>query len=291
MPKKIIEIIRLIRPEHIIKNALIFVPLFFGHALLKVECLSNAILGFAVFSLMASSVYVFNDLRDVESDRVHPKKSKRPIASGAVCISTARVIIGILIVSSIIISAISGLLQYYWYLAIYWLLNIAYSMGLKNKPIIDVVILASGFVIRMVYGAAITHIPVSGWLYITVFSGACFFALGKRRKELVIGANRKDTRKVLKYYKKEFLDRNMYVFMGMANVFYSLWAVDQANNKMVGTVPLIMIIMLRYSYDIESGEEGDPIEVVLGDRILMYICLLYIICLAILMYGDGMSAK
>ena len=139
-------------------------------------------------------------------------------------------------------------------------------------------VLVSGFLLRVVYGSAVTGTPISDWLWLTVISAAFFFGLGKRRGEL---AAETDSRSVLKSYTREFLDKNMYVTLACALVFYSLWTVDPATAARMGTknfvytVPLVLIICMKYSLDLESKQGGDPVETVLRDKILLLLIALY----------------
>lgn len=154
----------------------------------------------------------------------------------------------------------------------YFLLNVAYSMGLKNKPIIDIVILAAGFVIRVFYGGVVTGVEISKWLYLVVTVGSLYMGLGKRRNEL---KKQTETREVLKYYNVAFLDKNMYVCMALANVFYALWTFEMPNPRTSWTIPVFIILLMCYSLDIEGESDGDPVEVILHDKILIAIVLVY----------------
>lgn len=167
------------------------------------------------------------------------------------------------------------------FLFLYFGLNVAYSMGLKNYPILDVIILASGFVIRVVYGGIVTGIDISKWLYLVIVSGSLFMGLGKRRNEL---KQQKNTREVLKYYNESFLDKNMYISLALVIVFYALWTVESINPAMTWTVPLFMIVLMRYSYNIEGTSDGDPVEVLLHDRALIALTLAYVVLIFALLY-------
>jgi hypothetical protein len=118
----------------------------------------------------------------------------------------------------------------------------------------------------------VCSIEVSGWLYLTVISVSFYFSLGKRRNELVRQGDGQ-TRQVLKYYTKAFLDKNMYMFLGLANVFYALWAMENENKSVIWTVPLVLLICMRYSLDIEGDSDGDPVEVLVHDKVLIALCL------------------
>ncbi len=275
MLKKIKYHIDLMRPKHYLKNVLIFVPLVFSGLLLTPDSLIKTIIGFIDFSIVASTIYIINDLKDIEKDKRHPKKKNRPLASGKISINEALcqilIMLIILILSLLIfpISIISMAL-----LLGYFLLNIGYSFGLKNIPILDVFIIVLGFLIRIIFGANLIQVRVSKWLYLTIITISFFLSLGKRRNEILIQNKEKDTREVLKYYNKEFIDKNMYMNLGMAIVFYSLWATDELivlriSENLIWTIPLIIVICMKYSLDLETGGDGDPTNVILEDKILL----------------------
>ncbi len=154
---------------------------------------------------------------------------------------------------------------------------------MKNRPIVDVIVLAAGFVIRILYGGFLTEIAISGWLYLVVITGALYMGLGKRRNELQKQSD-SDTREVLKYYSETFLDKNMYVCVALVDVFYALWSIEIANSYMKWTVPVFIIIMMRYSYDIEGHSDGDPVEVLAQDRLLLLLSAAYAIGITVLLY-------
>lgn len=278
------------RVHHYIKNALIFVPLLFSAHFLDKEYLYITILGFFVFNLIASSIYVINDIQDVELDRLHPTKRKRPLAANLISIKKAKILFVFLVFLSIFLNIfVSGnhLLSWIWLIS-YLFLNIAYSKGLKNYPIIDIAILASGFLIRVLYGASITNINISDWLYLTVVSMSFYLGLGKRRNEL--SKQKSTSRKVLQYYNHNFLDKNMYICLALSIVFYSLWTVDPvtierlSNPYLIWTVPLVILICMKYSLNIEKDSDGDPVEVVLSDKILSILVLLFLIITFTIIY-------
>ena len=218
--------LKLMRIHHYLKNVLIFLPLIFSQNLFDANLFKKTILGFLSFSILSSIVYVINDIQDVEKDRRHSTKCKRPIASGAVSIKSAYILVIFISIIGIILNYLAcGFNFKAWTLVIMYIgFNFAYSMGFKNLPIIDITILVSGFLLRVLYGSAITYIEVSKWLYLTVISMSFYLGLGKRRNELKTEGSK--TRKVLKYYNHGFLDKNMYMCLGLTIVFYSLWCVD-----------------------------------------------------------------
>lgn len=265
---------QLIRVKHWIKNFLIFIPLISA----KVICFDNVracIFGFLSFSFMSSFIYIVNDIRDIEKDRLHPKKKKRPLASGAIAKCTAIYIAVLMIILSIIINTIINnhlLNASLYFLLSYMIINFIYSFGLKNVAIIDVILLATGFVIRVYYGAAIIGVKVSSWLFLTIMNASLFLGLGKRRKELV---HNKESRSVLKDYNEEFLDKFGYLTLTLTIVFYSLWSIDQGSQYLYYTIPLLMIIFMKYCLSIEKNDEGDPTTILFEDKLLLLLCAIY----------------
>lgn len=292
--RKLKSYIKLIRPHHCIKNFLIFVPVVFSGNLFEGENFINALLGFVVFSLFSSSIYVINDMKDVESDKKHSKKKERPIASGAVSLCEAGVIACLLVIVSSFTAAAflyDFIIPGFLVLGSYFVVNVIYSFGGKKLPILDVTLLSLGFILRMAYGAVITDTPISEWLFLTVLSMSYFLGLGKRRGESMRQSG--DTREVLRFYNKNFFDRFMYVFLGLAIAFYSLWAASVSQNEQSGrslfilTVPLVIVICMKYSLDIESYSDGDPVEVVLSDKVLILLVLAYVLAALGIIYIPG----
>lgn len=286
------DYIKLIRVKHWLKNGLVFLPLFFSLNLFNVNLIVNNLLGFFCLSLSASIVYVLNDINDIEKDRLHPIKKKRPLASGAISVKSAYMVMFILAIICL------GIMGYLYYLVrsslifiipiVYIFLNILYSCGLKNIPIVDVVILVSGFLFRVMYGGVIINQQVSKFLYLMIIFGSFYLGFGKRRNEIVKNGDK--SRKVLALYNKEFLDKNMYVSLALAVVSYTLWCVDIntieriGNDNLFWTIPIVMVIFQLYSLDIEGNSYGDPIEVILSNKILIGVILLYIVSLFVLLY-------
>ncbi len=232
---------------------------------------------------MASTVYVINDINDVESDKLHKIKCERPIASGKISIKKAKVIATVLLMASIILNSIISSDNIYSFiiLIIYIIINLIYTFWAKNIPILDIAILVSGFLLRVIYGALVIDVEISNWLYLTVMAISFYLALGKRRNELK--KNGDSSRKVLKYYNYDFLDKNMYMSLCLAIVFYSLWCVDpitlmnHSSQFLIWTVPLMILICMKYSLDIESDSYGDPIDVILKDKTLIILVIIYIL--------------
>ncbi|MEN6417494.1 MAG: decaprenyl-phosphate phosphoribosyltransferase [Clostridiaceae bacterium] len=283
--------IKLMRFKHYIKNGLILLPFLFGGQLFALGLLRQAALGFVSFCLLSSAVYIINDIMDVKTDREHPTKKFRPIASGEVPVKSAVILAGILLIASAVLHYFSKAVHWYgWlYLLLYLALNVGYSLGLKNRPIVDIAILVSGFLIRVLYGAALSGIEISRWMYLTVIAMSFYLGLGKRRNELIRqpdGAQRK----VLRFYTRDFLDKNMYLCLALTIAFYSLWSVDPIttarihSNGVVWTVPLVILICMSYSLRIEGNSDGDPVDVLWGDKLLLALVAILCVIWVVLIY-------
>lgn len=281
--------IKLMRVHHYIKNLLVFVALICSGCLFDFEKFSKCIMGFLAFCTISSVVYIINDIKDVAKDRAHPTKCKRPIASGEVTNNQALLLAVILSMLALFFNYFTYSFESLFLLVLYFAMNIAYSLGLKNYTIIDIAILVSGFLIRIIYGSVITGIDISNWLYLTVVVFALYFALGKRRNEIKqLGTD--STRNVLKKYPILFLDKSMNMCLTLGNAFYSLWSMDEKtiglynNDKVVFTAPLILLITLKYSLDVEGSSDGDPVEVLLSDSVLMLMTIAYILIMLSILY-------
>lgn len=176
----------LMRVKHYFKNILIFLPLIFSGNLFNRDLLLKTCIGFCTFCLLSSVIYIVNDIKDVEKDRNHPTKKKRPIASGALSIKKA-IIIAIVCGA---ITALTSILIFGWLgmlvELLYFILNVLYSMKFKDIPIVDIGILVSGFFLRVLFGSVITKIEISTWLFLTVIAVSFYFGLGKRRNEIEV---------------------------------------------------------------------------------------------------------
>lgn len=281
--------LKLMRIHHYIKNILVFAALACSGQLFNTDKLIMGISAFISFCMISSVVYIINDILDRDKDKNHPTKKMRPIASEAISVKNAICLAVLLLVIAIIFNSFYFNVFSSLLLVLYLILNIAYSFGLKNIPIIDISILVSGFLIRIMYGALMTDITISAWLYLTVLAFSFYFALGKRRNELKYIKNGK-TRKVLKSYSIDFLDKNMGMCLTLGNVFYALWSLEDKtkllydNNYLFCTVPIVLLISMKYSFNIESESDGDPIEVLLHDKILLILCILYLLIMFLILY-------
>lgn len=272
MPKtieKLKVISELIRLSHWIKNILIFAPLLFSLQLNYKNSLSS-ILAFLAFSLVASSIYIINDIFDIESDKKHFRKKFRPLASKKVSVLTALVVFLILFVSGIALSL--KIPNNFFYIIIsYFIMNIFYSKWLKKIPIIDVMTIAIGFVLRILAGAAAISIAVSPWIIICTFFGALLIGFGKRKNEIdILKEESHNYRNVLLSYERNFLNQLIALASGITIMSYALYTIDRETvshfntTNLIYTIPFVVFGVFRYFqiiYTTSSGEDPSKIFV------------------------------
>ena len=283
--------IKLLRPKNYIKNLLILLPVVFSVNLFKTELIPSIIFSFVAFSALSSAVYIFNDLCDINKDKTHPYKSKRPIASGEVSSKLAGVIFAVLLCVCALFNylACGVQLKAWLLLAVYLLQNIFYSLKLKNVPILDIAIIAAGFLIRIFYGSIIFDIGISRWLYLTVLVASFYLGLSKRRNELALVEN-DSTRDVLSFYNYNFLDKNMHICSALTIVFYSLWSIDNSTvsgfdkGYLLWTIPVVILICITYNFEVEKSCKDDVVDILLGSKPLMALILLLGIMLLGIVY-------
>lgn len=285
------EICRLLRIKHYIKNLLIFFPMIFSGNSMNFFVLYHNIIGFITFSFSASIIYIFNDICDMEKDKQHPTKKNRPLASEKITLAQARFII-------IVLSVIVIFLTYNFnknasgYLIIYLFSNFIYSRGGKNIPLLDVALLTLGYLLRLGYGGVISETEISNWMFLTVLSAASYMGFGKRRNELLQFGT--DSRISLSLYTNNFLNNSCQMFIILTIVFYSLTCADKTTfvakhgANFIYTIPVMILICLRYNMILDSGNsDGDPVEIVLGDNLLILLILFYLGISFILLYNMG----
>lgn len=283
MMKKYIELLRI---KHWLKNLLVFLPLFFSGNIFNKNLLIYNIVAFFIFSLASSIVYIINDICDINNDINHPLKKNRPLASGEVSLEDAIVILFFFLIlvlsASVYLYTIIDSIFVVLIPLVYIIINIYYSKGLKNIAIIDVLILVFGFVLRVMYGSVVVNIDTSNYLYLMIIFGSYFLSFGKRRGEVI--KNSSKSRKVLSIYSKEFLDKNMYVAYTLSIVAYTLWCMSIDNNYVFLTIPIIMTIMQLYSLNVEKDSYGDPVDVILSDKLLLITGIVYVIIMILILY-------
>jgi 4-hydroxybenzoate polyprenyltransferase len=266
-------LIKTMRPRQwVTKNVFIFAAIVFDKQLLVFDSFLRTLAGFALFCLISSSVYIFNDIADVEADRQHPDKKNRPIASRKLPIPAAWTA-GILLAAVTLGTGYLLAPSFAYVIGLYFLINMAYSKWLKHIPIIDVLVISAGFVLRV--GAGVTLIQVerfSPWLYVVMTLLSLFLGFGKRRAELALLAQGAGShRKVLDGYTLPLLDQYIMIVSGTTIVAYSLYTFSApnvpANHSMMLTIPFVVYTIFRYLYLIEVKHAGGaPEEVLLSDR-------------------------
>ena len=283
--------LRAVRPRQWVKNLFVLAPLVFAHRLEDPESFLRGLLAFGAFCALASAVYLVNDVRDREADRLHPRKRHRPIASGELSVGAA-------IAAATVLAAIalgSGFwlgIHFAVVLLIYLAINVAYSAGLKEVVILDVMILSLGFVLRVEAGAAAIRVEVSSWLLLCTIFLALFLAFSKRRHEIELLAEAAPAqRRVLTHYSVPFLDQMINVVTASAVVSYALYAmapesVAKHGRGLVLTIPFVLFGIFRYLYlTYQRTGARNPTEEILFDGPFLVNLLLWTLAVSWLLYG------
>ena len=283
----LLSYLKLLRVKHYIKNLLIFFPIVYAGYLFDFNKLFNVLMVFLSFSLVASIVYIFNDIMDLEFDRLHDKKKNRPIASGKISKINAYLTIFVLLILIVSLNVFMGFdLNVSILLMTYLLINILYTFHLKKVPIIELFIVVAGFILRVIIGGVVIDLAISNWLFLTVLTMALYLAIGKRRNELK--KRGESYRLVLSFYNQSYLDKFLYVSLTMTLIFYSLWTVTYENifnhNYLIYTIPLVIIITMKYSLNLEDDNFGDPSDVLFNDPVLLGLVSIYVLSIMGIFY-------
>lgn len=287
------NIFSLLRPQQWLKNSFIFIPLFFSRHLLDVELLSIAGITFVAYSLMASSIYCFNDILDIESDRKHPQKCKRPLASGKISKMAGYLLMGICFVSSLVFASfISTRITLYWLLAAYFVMNLAYCLYLKQKAIIDVFVIAVGFVLRVLAGGLTTGIYITHWIILMTFLLALFLAFAKRRDDVLIYEKTTTVmRKNISQYNLNFIDQVISLLAGIIMICYIMYTVSDDvierfhSQYIYLTAIWVLAGLIRYlQLTIVEAKSGSPTKVLLRDRFIQVCIIGWVLHFSFLIY-------
>jgi 4-hydroxybenzoate polyprenyltransferase len=286
----LLPLLKTMRPRQWTKNGFVFFALVFDKQLLQIVPLLRTFAGFALFCLISSAVYIFNDLADIEADRQHPEKKFRPLPSGQLSQGAAWTA-GILLVLVTLPLGWRLSPAFAGVLAFYFVLNLAYSRWLKHVPILDVLILAAGFVLRVHAGVTLITVErFSPWLYAVTTLGALYLGFGKRRAELALLAHDAGShRKVLEGYTLPLLDQYITIVSAATILAYSLYTFSAvnlpANHTMMLTIPFIIYIIFRYLYLIQvTHQAGAPEEVLLTDRPMQVAIILFGLAIVAIFY-------
>ena len=257
------KLYKLLRIEHYIKNFIIFAPLLFTTRLENTTNILNAFQIFVIFCTLASIIYIFNDIVDIEADKLHPqKKQSKPLASGLINLKYAKLIIFCLII--FLITLLYFFPKFIEVSLIYILLNIAYSYLLKNIFLIDILSLSLNYLIRVYAGCVALDVSLSNWMAVTIFSGALSISSIKRERELFLYGHK--ARKVLKHYGDKILRIITILTSILSAVFYTLYVI-YTNERIFLTIPLIIYAIFRFTYRSRSKEFTDsPVEEILKDK-------------------------
>lgn len=273
---------RLFRVHHYIKNLFIFAPLFFSFSF-SYDSFINVFIAFILFSLVASSIYIVNDLMDIQEDKKHPKKKYRPLASGEVSQSTAVKLIIVLASISFVGSFLYNTFLFI-ILLIYFILNITYSLKLKHISIVDIFIISTGFVLRLFAGASVIDTPLSMWIIIITFLLALFLALAKRRDDVILASKGNEIRKSINGYNLEFVNASMVLMAGVVIVAYILYTVSDSVMAKLNTEYLylttffVLIGIIRYmQITFVEHKSGSPTNILLKDIFLQLTIILWIL--------------
>lgn len=288
--------LKLLRVEQWVKNLFVFIPLFFSGKIFETTQLFETIFSFIIFSFTASSIYIINDYSDIESDRVHPEKCRRPLASGAISVGRAKlVLVGLVIFTIGLIISLSdvfgyNVLKFGAVISSYFVMNLAYTFRLKHIAIVDISIIAVGFVLRVLAGGYATGIVVSQWAIILTFVLALVLAVGKRRGELVNTQLSGNTRKALDGYNIQFADIVLSISVTLAIVSYIMFVISpetqkEFTNKVFYTFIFVIFAFLRYlQQTLVYNRTESPTKMIYKDRYIQVVLALWGFAFLILIY-------
>ncbi len=286
-----IEIFKSARPKQWIKNLFIFAPLIFSQNLLDKPLFLKTVLAFVTFCFLSSAHYIFNDLQDLEEDKLHPLKSQRPLASGR--LQKPAAVAAMLVLGTVGFGLALTINEYFFLIGLFYVvLQIAYSLWLKHVVILDIFVIAAGFLIRVVAGGLAIRVDISHWLLICTMLLSLFLAMGKRRHELVLlNRSAMSHRPILKEYNTYLLDQMISVVTASTLVAYCLYTISEetvtkfGTAKLIYTVPFVLYGIFRYLYLIhQKAEGGSPESLIIEDKPLLLDTLLWIVA-AVLILG------
>lgn len=286
------ESLKMLRIHQWVKNLFVFLPLFFSLRITEVDLVLQAMIAFAAFCLISSSVYIFNDLRDIESDRLHPKKKDRPLASGRITKPVATKWLFLLLVTGIVVVWTLGPVALSLTF-LYLFLNLAYTLKLKHIPIFDISIIAIGFEIRIFMGGVTTGTPIYMWIVIMTFLLALFIALSKRRHDMIVHLETNSKiREIMDGYNLVFIDAAMVIMAAVIIVSYIMYTVSPDvvakfhSDKLYLTTGFVVLGILRHlQITLVEENSGAPTEILFTDRFIQLTLCGWLIAFALLIYS------
>jgi len=283
-------LVRAVRPRQWVKNALVFTAPLASGRILDADVLGPTLLGFALFCAATGAVYLLNDAIDMAEDQRHPRKRLRPIAAGIVprplAVAVAVVLAGAALTAAVLLTRP----ELAWVLGIYLVLQLGYCVALKNQPVLDLAVVASGFLLRAVAGGVAAGLVLSQWFLLVASFGSLFMVAGKRYSELVLVGDSARTRRTLQEYSASYLRFVWSLSAGVACTAYSLWAFEMGETQpgvpwaAVSIAPFVLGI-LRYAVDVDKGTAGAPEELVLHDRVLLGLGLAWALTVGLGVFG------
>lgn len=279
------------RPRQWTKNLFLFAGIIFAQKLISPVNFTKVVLAFIIFSISSGGIYIFNDIIDRESDKVHPDKKNRPVASGVLSLPIAWISSLVMIVAGLSFSYILSR-SFFLLLLAYVILMVVYSLFLKRLVLLDIIIVAFGFVLRTLAGCAVIDVTVSPWLFICTLMLALFIAASKRRQEIIsLGSSAKHHRLPLVDYTPELIDKILLIVTACTLVAYTLYTLSPmtvekfGGNYMVFTVPFVLYGIMRYFYLIHKEEDIDsPERIIIKDKALLVDILLWVLSVIAIIY-------
>lgn len=278
------------RPRQWIKNLLVFAAPAASGWLFEPGVLVPSLWAFVAFCLVSASIYMINDVRDAEADRLHPTKRFRPVASGDLSAPTAVALAAVTALAGLTIGFLVNVPMVVT-LATYWLLQLGYSLWWKEQPIIDLAMVASGFLLRAIAGGVATGIVLSQWFLLVASFGSLFMVAGKRYSEMLELGSEAGTRKALERYTSSYLHFVWAISVGAVIMSYSLWAFEYHGDHLWGvnwaavSIGPFTLALLRYAMEIDAGRAGEPEDIILGDRILQILGVAWAIPVGLTVFG------
>jgi decaprenyl-phosphate phosphoribosyltransferase len=288
-PSRLPAAVRAMRPRQWVKNVLVLAAPLAAGQLLDSTVLAKAALAFVAFCLVSACVYLINDVRDVEEDRMHPRKRLRPIAAGEISPAAALVLAAVTGAAGFTIGFLTSV-NLGITLAVYLVLQVIYSVFLKHLPVVDLAMVASGFLLRAIAGGVATDIPLSQWFLLVASFGSLFMVAGKRYSELKdIGADA-GTRRSLGRYSQSYLRFVWMLAAAMVLISYSLWAFENRSDPALGipwtalSIAPFTLGLLQYALEVDAGAAGEPEDVVLHDHVLQAIGAVWLVLISIAVF-------
>jgi decaprenyl-phosphate phosphoribosyltransferase len=282
----------LLRVGQWVKNLFLFIPIFFAGEFQNLMKLQSVLVAFFAFSMVASAIYILNDLMDLPSDRLHPEKSKRPLAAGRISPTSAWVTMVILLVIGTVFLYQLGNWSFAIILSSYFLINVAYSFGLKRVSIVEILIVSSGFVLRAVSGGLVASVEVSQWMLMMIFLLALFLALAKRRDDLLLQrASGAKVRKAIEHYSLEYINSLVIMVSGIIIVAYLMYVISpevinrfRSKYLYITSVFVIAGVMRYLQITLVENKSGSPTKILYQDNFIRIVVALWVITFYFIIY-------